>query len=546
MMMMMMMMIKATATKTAAENYLRKTISTSSSCTRTIRNKSTTQITTTTTLQQQQQLKLYKHNYHYRQHNNNNHHHHHHYYSTFSSRRWLSSKSYSSDIDNTDTTDTTDTSSTEMKTGQDQHAFFQEQMLELNREQKHFAVGEQQDDDDNNDNNDNDNNQISTASSTISSSSTSASFNNDLMEGQLNDWKNEQIHVFGEELQDHDDVNNSNSNNSDKNNDKNNSKNKNYIKIKIDDDIINDDNKKIEREDMFEFSDEDRNVWGKPPPSQNIMNQILNDIQIDRENQLKQQYQQQQSWKNASSITSASTSTSTTNVSNQSQSESESQSNENKNKNKSSLQQQHQQEEHQHHESFSHVNKDGTGVHMVDVGKKVVTSRTAHARSEVWLPSCVIEAFLPGINTSSSSSSSISSISSSVLEELIGPKGPIFSTAKIAGIMAAKKTSDLIPLCHPLPLDQVQINIQLLTPLPKKQKGNNNNNNNNNDGGGTVIIDCICRVTHKTGVEMEALMGASIAALTIYDMTKAVSHNIKIKDTRLISKTGGKRTVVLE
>ncbi|OEU07545.1 hypothetical protein FRACYDRAFT_197542 [Fragilariopsis cylindrus CCMP1102] len=165
---------------------------------------------------------------------------------------------------------------------------------------------------------------------------------------------------------------------------------------------------------------------------------------------------------------------------------------------------------------------------MVDVGKKDVTARTAHARSEVWLPSCVIEAFLPE------------------LEELIGPKGPIFSTAKIAGIMAAKKTSDLIPLCHPLPLDQVQINIQLLPILPKKQKLHNNNNNDNDGGGGTVIIDCICRVTHKTGVEMEALLGASIAALTIYDMTKAVSHNIKIKETRLIAKTGGKRTVVLD
>ena len=114
--------------------------------------------------------------------------------------------------------------------------------------------------------------------------------------------------------------------------------------------------------------------------------------------------------------------------------------------------------------------------------------------------------------------------------------------------MAAKKTSDLIPLCHPLPLDQVQINIQLLPILPKKQQlpNDNNNNNDNDGGGGTVIIDCICRVTHKTGVEMEALMGASIAALTIYDMTKAVSHNIKIKETRLIAKTGGKRTVVLD
>lgn len=81
----------------------------------------------------------------------------------------------------------------------------------------------------------------------------------------------------------------------------------------------------------------------------------------------------------------------------------------------------------------------------------------------------------------------------------------------------------MIPLCHPLPLDQVAIDIRL--------------------EGNEVIIDCTCRVTHKTGVEMEALTGASVAALTIYDMVKAVSHQVKITDTRLIAKTGGKRTV---
>ena len=89
---------------------------------------------------------------------------------------------------------------------------------------------------------------------------------------------------------------------------------------------------------------------------------------------------------------------------------------------------------------------------------------------------------------------------------------------------AHRKTSDLIPLCHPLPLDQVKIDIHLA---------------NKNE----VIIDCTCRVTHKTGVEMEALTGSSIAALTVYDMVKAVSHQVEITNTKLISKTGGKRTV---
>ena len=83
-----------------------------------------------------------------------------------------------------------------------------------------------------------------------------------------------------------------------------------------------------------------------------------------------------------------------------------------------------------------------------------------------------------------------------------------------------RKTSDLIPLCHPLPLDRVNINIQLIY--------------------NQAIIECECRVTHKTGVEMEALTGASIAALTIYDMVKAVSHKVEIGQTILVNKSGGK------
>jgi cyclic pyranopterin phosphate synthase len=91
-------------------------------------------------------------------------------------------------------------------------------------------------------------------------------------------------------------------------------------------------------------------------------------------------------------------------------------------------------------------------------------------------------------------------------------------------IVSDRKTSELIPLCHPLPLDQVNVDIRL-------------------ENGNTAVIRCECRVTHKTGVEMEALTGATVAALTIYDMTKAVSHQIRIEQTMLISKTGGKRTV---
>ncbi|KAL9184579.1 hypothetical protein ACHAXT_012549 [Thalassiosira profunda] len=157
---------------------------------------------------------------------------------------------------------------------------------------------------------------------------------------------------------------------------------------------------------------------------------------------------------------------------------------------------------------FSHLTPKGDGVSMVDVGHKTASRRLAVARTTVVFPPEVLSAF----QVSSSNN------------EMIGPKGPIFETAKIAGIMGAKKTSDLIPLCHPLPLDRVHIDIRLID--------------------NRAIIECECRVTHKTGVEMEALTGASVAALTIYDMVKAVSHSVEIGQTVLVRKSGGKSDYV--
>ncbi|AYL99322.1 cyclic pyranopterin monophosphate synthase MoaC [Mucilaginibacter celer] len=150
---------------------------------------------------------------------------------------------------------------------------------------------------------------------------------------------------------------------------------------------------------------------------------------------------------------------------------------------------------------LTHINKQGNP-NMVDVTEKQVTQRTATARSIVVLPAEVFE-LLSG-------------------DELQSKKGPVFQTAIIAGIMAAKKTGDLIPLCHPLGLDNCNISIQ----INEQQE---------------VVVDCTASITAKTGVEMEALVGASIAALTIYDMCKAMSHDIVIKETKLIAKTGGKR-----
>jgi cyclic pyranopterin phosphate synthase len=149
---------------------------------------------------------------------------------------------------------------------------------------------------------------------------------------------------------------------------------------------------------------------------------------------------------------------------------------------------------------ITHIDKQGNPT-MVDVSEKKVTLRTAKARSIIVLPTEVLTQIAEG--------------------ELQTKKGPVFNTAIIAGIMAAKKTGDLIPLCHPLGLDNCNINIH----INQEQE---------------VVIDCTASLSAKTGVEMEALVGASIAALTIYDMCKAMSHDIVIKETKLISKTGGK------
>jgi cyclic pyranopterin phosphate synthase len=138
---------------------------------------------------------------------------------------------------------------------------------------------------------------------------------------------------------------------------------------------------------------------------------------------------------------------------------------------------------------------------MVDVSGKTVNQREAHARSIVRLPQAVMS-HIDG-------------------DEIASKKGPVFATAIIAGVMAAKKTHELIPFCHPLGLDSCKLTIEI--------------------DGDNAVVDCRCKVAHKTGVEMEALTGASVAALTIYDMLKALSHDIVISETKLMSKTGGKQ-----
>lgn len=152
---------------------------------------------------------------------------------------------------------------------------------------------------------------------------------------------------------------------------------------------------------------------------------------------------------------------------------------------------------------LSHVDDDNRPT-MVDISQKSVSLRTAHAQTTVRLPGEIAKRVSGN--------------------EIDSKKGPVFATAIIAGVMAAKKTHELIPFCHPVGLDDCNISIRT----------------DEDD----VVIDCRCTVLHKTGVEMEALTGASVAALTIYDMLKAMSHDIVISETRLMAKTGGKREFV--
>ena len=150
---------------------------------------------------------------------------------------------------------------------------------------------------------------------------------------------------------------------------------------------------------------------------------------------------------------------------------------------------------------LSHVSSDNQPT-MVDVSGKSVTRREARARTEVRFPAEISERFAGG--------------------DIQTAKGPVFATAIVAGVMAAKRTHELIPFCHPLGLDNCNIEISM------------------NDEG-NAVVECVCKVQHKTGVEMEALTGASVAALTIYDMCKALSHDITIAETRLMAKSGGKQ-----
>jgi cyclic pyranopterin phosphate synthase len=142
---------------------------------------------------------------------------------------------------------------------------------------------------------------------------------------------------------------------------------------------------------------------------------------------------------------------------------------------------------------------------MVDVGAKLATAREAVAEARVRLPAAVARALVASGHRTK--------------------KGPVFDTAIIAGVQAVKRTHELIPFCHPLPIEKCEIDID-------------------SRRGGLVVIRCRVGVFHKTGVEMEALTGAVAAALTIYDMCKALSHEIEITGVRLLEKRGGRRDVI--
>lgn len=147
--------------------------------------------------------------------------------------------------------------------------------------------------------------------------------------------------------------------------------------------------------------------------------------------------------------------------------------------------------------TFTHINQHGEA-HMVDVSSKEITLRSATACGRVYCRPDVIDR----------------------LKSKDTPKGDVLATARIAGIQAAKRCSDLIPLCHPLPLTKVSIDIQILD--------------------NHLYIEALCKTDGKTGVEMEALSAVSICALTVYDMCKALDKSMRIDGVELLHKSGGK------
>lgn len=150
-------------------------------------------------------------------------------------------------------------------------------------------------------------------------------------------------------------------------------------------------------------------------------------------------------------------------------------------------------------DGFSHMDGDGNA-RMVDVSAKNDSQRTAIVRSLIRLAPETLD----------------------LLKRNALPKGDVLTTAKIAGVQAAKRTADMIPMCHPLPISYVDVRFTV------------------NDADSTIALECEVRTTYKTGVEMEALVGAQIAAATIYDMCKAVQKDIVIDNCRLVFKSGGK------
>jgi cyclic pyranopterin monophosphate synthase len=152
---------------------------------------------------------------------------------------------------------------------------------------------------------------------------------------------------------------------------------------------------------------------------------------------------------------------------------------------------------------LTHIDTQGLP-RMVDVGAKAATPRRATAQAIVRFPPQVALALRDA--------------------SMRAKKGPIIETAIIAGTMAVKRTHELIPFCHPLAIESCDFSVEFASPSE-------------------LTIRCVVAITHKTGVEMEALTGATVAALTVYDMCKALSHEIVIAEVRLLEKSGGKRDV---
>lgn len=191
---------------------------------------------------------------------------------------------------------------------------------------------------------------------------------------------------------------------------------------------------------------------------------------------------------------------------------------------------------------LSHIDQSTGQPTMVDVSEKRITVRVATAQTTILLPPALSQFW---------NHSDVNSPHSENVKDIMTKKGPVLSTAIIAGTMAVKRTSDLIPFCHPIPIESIKFRTSLVPYLSDEDKKifsirSYDSCASDESHWRALQIECTVKCSGKTGVEMEALTGCSVAALTFYDMCKALTHSMVIFETKLLQKSGGKSDFVVK